>query len=120
MALNDHFLKAAYPGLVTGKLSDFAGVFYFPIFFCAVILFFQTLLTGRARKLSLALILISIFVTDDIMVALKLVPEFSKALEFFFATYLFEIRITNDPWDLLALSMNCFSFLYLKKWSDQA
>lgn len=26
LAINDHVLKAAWPGLVTGKVSDFAGV----------------------------------------------------------------------------------------------
>lgn len=29
-ALNDHVLKRTVPGLVTGKLSDFAGLFFFP------------------------------------------------------------------------------------------
>ena len=32
LALNDHFLKAHYPGWVTGKLSDFAGLLIFPLF----------------------------------------------------------------------------------------
>ncbi len=27
LVLNDHFLKYSFPGLVTGKLSDFAGIF---------------------------------------------------------------------------------------------
>ncbi len=31
LVLNDHFLKAAWPGLVTGKLSDVAGLAFFPI-----------------------------------------------------------------------------------------
>ena len=29
--VNDHFLKAAYPGFITGKLSDIAGMIYFPL-----------------------------------------------------------------------------------------
>jgi len=32
LGLNDHVLKAAWPGLVTGKLSDFAGLVFFPLF----------------------------------------------------------------------------------------
>ncbi len=32
LLLNDHVLKAAYPGLVTGKLSDVAGLVFFPLF----------------------------------------------------------------------------------------
>ncbi len=28
---NDHVLKYAYPGVITGKLSDIAGLFFFPL-----------------------------------------------------------------------------------------
>jgi hypothetical protein len=31
LVLNDHALKAAYPGLITGKLSDVAGVVLLPL-----------------------------------------------------------------------------------------
>ncbi len=31
LILNDHVLKAAYPGAITGKLSDLAGLAFFPI-----------------------------------------------------------------------------------------
>lgn len=31
LALNDHVLKHAYPGFVTGKLSDVAGMVFFPL-----------------------------------------------------------------------------------------
>jgi hypothetical protein len=30
LLLNDHYLKAALPGLITGKVSDFAGLAFFP------------------------------------------------------------------------------------------
>jgi hypothetical protein len=30
LILNDHFLKNAIPSVITGKLSDFAGLFFFP------------------------------------------------------------------------------------------
>jgi hypothetical protein len=32
LVVNDHFLKTAWPGLVTGKLSDVAGLVFFPLF----------------------------------------------------------------------------------------
>jgi hypothetical protein len=32
LVLNDHWLKAAAPGVLTGKLSDFAGLAFFPLF----------------------------------------------------------------------------------------
>lgn len=31
LALNDHWGKAAFPGFVTGKLSDLAGLAFFPL-----------------------------------------------------------------------------------------
>ncbi|MCP4580716.1 MAG: hypothetical protein GY839_03815 [candidate division Zixibacteria bacterium] len=36
LLLNDHLLKAAYPGWLTGKLSDFAGLFVMAVFAYAV------------------------------------------------------------------------------------
>jgi len=35
LVVNDHVLKAAYPGFVTGKLSDFAGMMFFPLLLAA-------------------------------------------------------------------------------------
>jgi len=35
LVVNDHVLKAAYPGLVTGKLSDVAGMMVFPLLLAA-------------------------------------------------------------------------------------
>jgi hypothetical protein len=35
LVVNDHVLKAAYPGLVTGKLSDLAGLVFFPLLLAA-------------------------------------------------------------------------------------
>jgi hypothetical protein len=37
LILNDHVLKQRYPGWVTGKLSDVAGMVFFPLFLLAVI-----------------------------------------------------------------------------------
>mgnify|MGYP004029549793 CR=1 FL=1 len=31
LGLNDHFLKFVYPSFLTGKLSDFAGLVFFPL-----------------------------------------------------------------------------------------
>lgn len=36
LVINDHVLKAAYPGFVTGKLSDFAGLVFFPVLLAAL------------------------------------------------------------------------------------
>lgn len=37
LALNDHVLKQQYHNIITGKLSDFAGLFIFPFFWAALL-----------------------------------------------------------------------------------
>ncbi|MBL8046484.1 MAG: hypothetical protein JNL09_08085 [Anaerolineales bacterium] len=37
LLLNDHWLKAAAPSVLTGKLSDFAGLFFFPFLLAALL-----------------------------------------------------------------------------------
>jgi hypothetical protein len=37
LILNDHVLKQRYPGWVTGKLSDVAGMVFFPLLLLAFI-----------------------------------------------------------------------------------
>lgn len=34
---NDRYLKVHHPGVVSGKLSDFAGLIYFPLFLASLI-----------------------------------------------------------------------------------
>lgn len=36
LVVNDHVLKARFPGFVTGKLSDFAGLVFFPLLLVAL------------------------------------------------------------------------------------
>ena len=48
LALNDHYLKYAYPSWLTGKLSDFAGLIFFPILLDVIVRqrILSVLLTG--------------------------------------------------------------------------
>lgn len=41
LLLNDHILKTLTPSWLTGKLSDFAGVFFFPFLLAALIAFLR-------------------------------------------------------------------------------
>jgi hypothetical protein len=47
LLINDFWLKRLYPGVITGKLSDFAGVF-------AIAVFFATLIPRRAESICVA------------------------------------------------------------------
>ncbi len=53
LALNDHWLKAACPGWITGKLSDFAGLIFFPpmLAFLGIPLRWSAVLTATAFTL---------------------------------------------------------------------
>lgn len=37
LLLNDHVLKQSFPSFLTGKLSDFAGLFFFPFLLAAIV-----------------------------------------------------------------------------------
>ncbi|HEY8272190.1 MAG TPA: hypothetical protein VIG33_14970 [Pseudobdellovibrionaceae bacterium] len=110
MAVNDHWLKYAYPGWFTGKLSDFAGIFYFPIFILAMVIFvFHVVLTRRNLWLA-------ILFTDFLLMLVKLNEPAARWIETIFAQYLFRIQLIQDPTDLLALSMNALTYIYMKKY----
>jgi hypothetical protein len=47
LVLNDHVLKRAYPGFVTGKLSDVAGMIFFPVLLTTLV---WTLVPSRHRS----------------------------------------------------------------------
>ena len=83
LLLNDHVLKAAWPGLITGKLSDIAGVVMVAIALTAV-------LGGRRH---------AAFVTTGVaFTLLKTVPAVANA-----AVPLLGGRTRTDPTDVLAL-----------------
>jgi hypothetical protein len=65
--LNDHVLKQAFPGFLTGKLSDVAGLAVFPLLPVAVL----EGLRGRAMPSNAALIA-SCLATGAAIVAIKL------------------------------------------------
>ncbi len=98
LALNDHYLKYVWPGWITGKLSDFCGLFFFPLFLCALIYFFARF-TWRG-------LISAILITDLVFAAIKL---WSPATEFYLglmANWGYSARVVKDPWDLIALGVN--------------
>ncbi len=119
MALNDHWLKYAYPGFLTGKISDFCGLFYFPIFLLGLAVGIQILVSQNQPSPSLLSkrnLLAAIFFTDFLLLTVKLNPNVARTIEQLFGNYLFQIHIVSDRTDLLALMMNPFTYLYMKKY----
>lgn len=114
MALNDHWLKYQFPGIVTGKLSDFCGVFYLPIFILALWTTFDELLNLRKFRLTRNAVIAAILFTDLLMILVKLSPPSARWIEDFFANYWFQIQLIQDPTDLISFVVNPWTYFYLR------
>ncbi len=94
LLVNDHVLKVYIPSALTGKISDFAGLFFFPILLSAILnLVFQSF---QSRKIALA----SFIFTAIWFSLIKTIPFFKNLTE-----NIFNIQIVLDPSDLMALIM---------------
>lgn len=94
LAVNDHFLKGSglLPGAVTGKLSDFAGLFAAPVLMAA-------LLAVRSRR-GLALCHVAVGLVFS---AIQLSADAAAGWSAVMGMLGFPWSITRDPTDLLAL-----------------
>lgn len=62
LAVNDHWWKQAYPSMITGKLSDLAGLFFFPLLLEAFVEVARALV-GRYRGPSMRLLVSMVLLT---------------------------------------------------------
>ncbi len=112
LVLNDHVLKAAMPGVLTGKLSDVAGMVFFPLVLAAALEW-----CVRSRHLVLG----TAIATGVVFAAIKTIPLAADAyriglgaLQWPFRAIkagvlgdampgLAHVRLTMDPTDLIAV-----------------
>jgi hypothetical protein len=121
LVLNDHLLKgmASVPPVVTGKLSDIAGLFFFPIFLVALVEGALAVARrppenppgdgaprGRARTIAAVL-------TAVVFSCFELIPTLAEAVSPWIIT-------TPDPTDLLALPMVVLSWWWLRRQERRA
>jgi hypothetical protein len=113
LVLNDHVLKGAFRGTLTGKLSDVAGCFFLPLFVSAVLAEVTSLTLHRRIALGVA-------ATLALFVPIKLFPQAASAVAR--AVELVSLplglgaqHITVDPTDLLALPMVLLAAHYARK-----
>jgi hypothetical protein len=99
---NDHLFKALIPSWLTGKLSDFAGLFFFPFVLAALLsLPLDRLRVSPHRAGGLA-----VFLTGISFALIKLAPAINLlAGELLSRVTGLRTIFTLDPTDLLALSM---------------
>jgi hypothetical protein len=110
LALNDHVLKGSglLPGLVTGKLSDFAGLFAFPVLlFAGLDLLTLGWASGPRRRARVALLLATL--TAAVFCAVKLDPGVNAQLSAVVGPMLL------DPSDLIALPSAALGALWLSR-----
>lgn len=110
LVLNDHWLKYAAPGWWTGKLSDLAGLFYFPLLLTAGVRLAIGLGRALARRpggippLRTAHLTAAVVATGLVFCAINLSPT-AMALYGDALSLVVPSRGTVDPSDLLALPM---------------
>lgn len=79
LVANDHLLKAAVPGVITGKLSDFAGLIFFPLLLVAAAELVGPRSALEQRRSSL--LAVAIAATAIAFVAVKAFPAGADALK---------------------------------------
>jgi hypothetical protein len=105
LGLNDHVLKAQFPGFLTGKLSDFAGLYFFPFFLLSTA---ATLVPAAGSKRALG---VACWLTALVFSGVNLFPGISELYEHFVASIWHELGRTRpvvhvaDGEDLIALPM---------------
>jgi len=110
LGLNDHWLKGAdlLPGLVTGKLSDFAGLLFFPLLVTTtgnLCLLLLARVGGLAVDFSLSRgkLALGCGATAALFASIKLSPAAAEWAAACFSQLGFHAQIVADPTDLVAL-----------------
>jgi hypothetical protein len=101
LLFNDHLLKVLTPSWATGKISDFAGLFFFPF----LIGFLFQACNPKSIPSHQAL-LVGFFLTAAVFAGLKTLPVANEWAAILLSTlYRQPIRIAFDPTDCIALIM---------------
>ena len=123
LIINDHFLKAAWPGVVTGKVSDFAGLLFFPLFLQGAVEVISSLL-GRWRGPSERVLLVAVALTGVVFTSIKTLPMANELAAGMLGLAQFLVgqltasasvphaaSIALDPRDLVALPMLALAYV---------
>ena len=131
LALNDHWAKARWPGLITGKLSDFAGLMFFPLFLQAG---WELLTSIRGSvNASVRVAQVAVIATGLVFCAVKLWEPASLAYEWGLGALRWPldvavawssalptpapraVSLTRDPTDLVALPALAVSWVLARR-----
>ena len=99
--INDHFLRIYYPSWITGKLGDFAWLYFSPLALAVVLSF---ILPRRLKENSLTIILISIGLICGIFLLGKTSVQVNAWMKEGIGLLLRRpVSLHRDPTDLIAL-----------------
>lgn len=118
LLLNDHVWKYAFPGLITGKLSDAAGLVFFPLFLQAGIEVVQQL-GGRPWEPSRRVLWGAVLATGIVFASVQVVPAAADVYQMGLGALQWPVRAllsggavpfapvscTPDPTDLFTLPL---------------
>ena len=106
---NDHWLKYAYPSTLTGKLSDFAGLTFFPLL---VVIVFDLVWPGRRQTTLLAAVVVTACVFTLVKVVSAGTELYRHALGFIQSPWSpSRVEAVTDPTDLIALPCVVLAFV---------
>ena len=98
LLLNDHMLKGSHPSWLTGKLSDFAGLVFFPLLLAALI----ELAVPSVRRSPQKLLMTAVAVTGFAFAAVQLIPAATQLYETVLGGLQWPLRVALDPTASLA------------------
>jgi hypothetical protein len=113
-AVNDHVLKAQWPGAITGKLSDVAGLLVFPLVLQAAVEVVGTTIRRPTVLASRRVLLVAIVASGVVFSAVQLFPVAGEAYRFVWGWLAWPldgfprgrpagVTLTQDPTDVLVL-----------------
>ncbi|MBI2893864.1 MAG: hypothetical protein HYY06_09950 [Deltaproteobacteria bacterium] len=116
--MNDHVLKTSglVPSWVTGKLSDFAGLFFFPLLCTAIADTAAWPLRARVDPtLRLSKAIAALAFTGLLFASLELSTTAVHLYESVLARLGIPSVSVRDPWDLVALAVLPLSYLHARR-----
>jgi hypothetical protein len=97
LALNDHVLKAAWPGWWTGKLSDAAGMVFFPLLLQSV-WELATQAAGRWKGHRLGVTTACVVLTGTVFTLVKTIPQAAHAYRVTWGVLRWPLELGSACW----------------------
>jgi hypothetical protein len=113
LLLNDHLLRQFYPSWLSGKLGDFAWLFFFPFALAALLAW---AVPGRLPRQEQITGLLAFGLTGIIFTLAKTLPVFHEAVvKAASGAFGFPVGWVRDPSDLIALSALAAGWLWWQR-----